>query len=344
MTGRRIGSLSARLAMLAAALAAPVPTAADGGPGPDAGVADAGAPRTAGASITVVLRSRAGEPVRGASVFVEALAPDGERRQMEMKTDAKGEARVLGVPAGGFEHVVAGFRGGGGLLATSSPVELTDGADTRVELTVPEATEARGDLSIGMLHVVLERKGGRVEVTEVISLQSAPGTSYGGAPIHFPLPEGAAAPLVPTREGDPPAAAVEDGAFVVRGPIPAEGLDVELRFELPIDDARIAWEQRLGLPVRTLRVVSTWTADGAALQVSGLQPADVVQLASGLAALVAMGPGPEDGRLEVSLDGLRTGPAAAWRVAALVFCLLLLALGAGSRLRRRKTRGAGGQK
>ncbi|HUT77234.1 MAG TPA: hypothetical protein VM285_06085, partial [Polyangia bacterium] len=221
-----------------------------------------------------------------------------------------------------------------GLLVTSSPIELSAGRDARVELVLPEATESRGDLSIGMLHVVLERQGGRVEVTEVISLQSAPGTSYRGAPLRFPLPDRATAPLVTAREGAIPAGAVDGAGFVVHGPIPAEGLDLELRFELPVDGERIGFEQRLGLPVRTARVVSTLTAGAAALRVGGIQPAEIAELSSGLAALVTMGPGPEDGRLTVTLSGLRTGPEGALRLGALIASILLVLLGAFWRLRR----------
>jgi hypothetical protein len=306
----------------------------------DAGVADAGAPPAAGASITVLLRDRAGKPVPGAEVFVEAVAPGGERRRMEMKTDARGEARILGVPAD-LAEVVAGFRGAEGLLVTS-PVELASGPEARVVLTIPEATESRSDLSIGMLHAVLEREGDRVEVTEVISLQSAPGTSYRGAPLRFPLPDGAVAPIVPTRDGELPAAAVEDEAFVVRGPIPAGGLQLEWRFDLPLRGERVAFEQRLGLPIRTARAVCTWTAGGAVLRVAGLQPAETTELTSGLAALVAMGPGSEDGRLAVTLTGLGTGPEGVLRLGALIAAVLLVLLGAIWRLRHGPTpRGSG---
>jgi hypothetical protein len=334
MSGRPTGWLATGLAMLAAAVAGSA-FASDGGPAPDAGAL------AAGASITVVLTDRAGKPVPGAEVFVEAVAPGGARRRMEMKTDARGEARVLGVPTE-LERVVAGFRGAEGLLVTS-PVELASGPEARVVLTVPEATESRGDLSIDMLHVVLEREGGRIEVSEVLSLRSAPGTSYRGAPLRFPLPDGAVAPMVPTRDEEAPAATLEDDAFVVRGPIPAGGLDVELRFELPIDDGRIAFSQRFGLPIRTVRAVCTWTADGAALRASGLRPAETTELMSGLAALVAMGPGPGDGRLELRVTGLRDGPAAVLRVVALAACLALVALGAILRLRRRRSAGAKGR-
>jgi hypothetical protein len=294
-----------------------------------------------GASITVVLTDRAGKPVPGAEVWVEADAGNGARRRMEMKTDARGEAKVLGVPVGEVEHARAGFRGGQGLLVTSGPIELVEGRDTRVVLSIPEATESRGDLSVGMAHVVLERKGDRVEVTEALTLQSAPGTSYNGAPLRFPLPEGAFAPAVPARDGEPPAAAVDGESFVIRGPIPAEGLDVELRFEVPVRDARMAFEHRLGLPVRTTRVVSTWTAGPAELRVGGLQPAETAQLASGLAALVAMGPGPESGRLELTLSGLAPGQDRPWKLGALIVSIALLLLGAGGRL---KLRGRGAER
>jgi len=316
------------------ALSADAPAFADAGIAEEAGAG--------GASITVRLRDRAGVGVAGALVTIESLGVDGERRYMEVKTDAAGRARVLEVPAAMIERVQAGYADGEGLTVISDQVPVPEGRETVIDLVVPEPTESPAGLSIDALHVVLERRGGRVRVTSAVTVRAAPGTAYRGAPIRLPLPAGAVAPEAPAREEREPAAAVEGDGFLVAAPIPASGLELELRFELPIEQGRAGFEQRFGLPVDRLRVVSTWTAGDAELQVAGIEPAVISELGSGVAGLVAMGSGPRDGRLAVSLAGLTDGPEVPWRRGTLLSSLALLLLGAGWRLRRRRTAGGEG--
>ncbi|MFO8072766.1 MAG: hypothetical protein R6V85_12915 [Polyangia bacterium] len=289
-------------------------------------------------SVTVELRDSEGKSLPGRKVFVEARASAGDVRRLEMETNERGWARASGIPVGGSEQLVAGISGPDGeTLASTEPFRMREGPGIRILLEEPRRSEDLSEIVVGDLHVVLERSGDLIEVTEVLSLRSPQGVAVEGE-IRLPLPAGGVHPRVSKREGSSSTARVAGEGFVIDGPFSAAGRDATLVFEVPIDEGACRIEQDFGRPVQAVRVISAWTASGADLVVDGLDPAKRTEVGGGLLALVSMGREIRDGAIEIQLSGLELDPIGSWRSATLASTLFLLALGVLLRWRGRARR------
>jgi hypothetical protein len=198
-------------------------------------------------------------------------------------------------------------------------------------------------LSIRHLHVVLERKGDRIEVSELMTLTSRAGTRFSSPKgLRVALPEGAVAPRTDDADGAQLSAAVDATGFTITAPIGPGGDDLSLSFEVPIEGGEARFEQRLPVAAASLQVVSTWTRGRARLRVAGAGEAVRDELNNGLVALIAMGRQPGTRALVVSLSGIEDGAEAWARRAALAACIALFAAGVWAFARRRRG-GAGGE-
>ena len=199
------------------------------------------------------------------------------------------------------------------------------------------ATAEIGALSIRHLHVVLERKGDRMEVSELLTFASRPGTRF-SAPkgLRVLLPTDAVAPRTDDADGAQLAAAVDAEGLVITEPIGPGGDDLSLTFEVPIEGGVAAFEQRLPVAAASFQVVSTWTRGRAHLRVAGAGDGVLDELANGLVALIAMGRKPGTRALIVTLSGIEDGAEAWVRRAALAVCVALFAAGAWAFARRRR--------
>ena len=200
-------------------------------------------------------------------------------------------------------------------------------------------TSDLGALSLRHVHVVLERKGGRIEVSELMTFTSREGTRF-SAPsgVRVALPPGAVAPRTSDGEGEQLAAEVDDEGFVVTGPIGPGGDDLSVTFEVPIADGAVSFVQPLPVSAASFQVISTWTREPARLSVRGASKAVKEELENGLVALIAMGRTAEVGTLAVSLTGIEDGADAWPRRVALASCIALFAAGTIAFVRRRKKR------
>ena len=192
-------------------------------------------------------------------------------------------------------------------------------------------TPAPAPLSVEHLHVVIGREGDRIEVSEMWRL--AGGSEPEAARLRFELPAGALAPLVSGERGGPPAIALDGPQFRLTRPLPARGLDVAYRFELPINNGVAVIRHPLPAPVASAEVVSRWTAGNATLTVEGGGLGKPGQLNNGLVALVAQVEG-LSGQLVIRLGGLGELGSSLLPRATLIICVLLLLGGLGMWLRR----------
>ncbi len=330
------------LAILPLALPAAVADAESGDasfePAPDAGAGEVSPVEPPPGSVTLELRDSEGRPLPGRKVFVEARDSAGDVRRLEMETNESGWARALGIPVSGSEQLVAGISGPDGeTLASSGSFRMREGPGIRIVLEEPRRSDDLSEVVVGDLHVVLERLGDRIEVTEVLSLRSPRGVAVEGE-ILLPLPAGAVHPRVSKREGSSSAARVAEEGFVIDGPFSAAGRDATLVFEVPVEQGACRIEQDFGRPVEAARVISAWTAGGADLVADGLDPARRTEVGGGLEALVSTGRQIRDGVVDIRLSGLELDPIGKWRSATLVLALLLLALGVLLRWRDRTRR------
>jgi hypothetical protein len=200
-----------------------------------------------------------------------------------------------------------------------------------------------GALSIRHLHVVLERKGDRLEVSEMMTFASRPGTRFESPRgVRVALPAGAVAPRTFDADGARLAAAADAGGVVISDPIGPGGHDLSISFEVPIAGGAAAFRQRLPVAAASFQVVSTWTSGRADLRVAGAGAAVRDELENGLVALIAEGAAVPGGALDVRVTGIADGAEAWPRRAALALCVALLAAGARAFARRRRRERGGG--
>jgi hypothetical protein len=197
-------------------------------------------------------------------------------------------------------------------------------------------------LSLRHVHVVLGRKGDRIEVSELMTFASREGTRFSVPKgLRLSLPAGAVAPRTTDADGAQLTAEIDAAGFVVLDPIGPGGNDLSVSFEVPIEDGVAAFEQRLPVDVSSFQVVSTWTRDPARLRVAGAKEAVRDELQNGLVALIAVGREPENRTLSVTLSGIEEGAEQWVRRAAFAICAALLAAGLLA-FARRKRRERGG--
>ena len=203
------------------------------------------------------------------------------------------------------------------------------------------ATSDRAALSLRHVHVVLERKGDRIEVSELMTFASREGTRFSSPEgLRVALPPGAVAPRTTDAEGAQLTAEVDAAGFVVVDPIGPGGDDLSVTFEVPIAGGVAAFEQRLPAETPSFQVVSTWTRAPARLRVVGAGDAVRDELQNGLVALVAIGRERRTRALSVTLSGVEDGADAWPRRAALAACAALFAAGIIAFVRtRRRERG-----
>jgi hypothetical protein len=204
----------------------------------------------------------------------------------------------------------------------------------------PEPLASTSDvaaLSLRHVHVVLERKGDRMEVSELLTFASREGTRF-FAPkgLHIPIPSGAVAPRTMDADGAQLTAEVDAAGFAVVDPIGPGGDDLSVTFEVPIEGGVAAFEQRLPVEVVSFQVVSTWTRAPSLLRVAGAKEAVRDELQNGLVALIATGRGPENRTLAVTLSGIEDGGEKWVRRAALAICAALFAAGVFAFARRKR--------
>jgi len=218
----------------------------------------------------------------------------------------------------------------------AGPAEETAGgepltADTRMEVTAdPSVVEIRH------VHLILERKGDRLEVAQIVSLGAAGRARFSSpAGYRLPMPQGAVAPM---GSGDGKAGLrteVVEGGFLVVDSIPPGGEDATVHYEVPLTDGAASFSQRFGGKIRSLQVICPWTAGRAALEVEGAGETVAAELGNGLTALVANGRGIGE-RLAISVSGIESGAPRVARLAVLLLCALMMAAGAAAWWRSRR--------
>jgi len=323
------------------------PTAAEPAAGPGAPGEPVPDRSLSPGTLAVVLKDAAGNPLSGATIFVETAGEPGAGRRLTAKTDSRGEIRVADVPLGDSEAIVVGHETATGVLTSTAPFAMPPDTGVRVMLAVPGRTDDPGAVTLEHLHVVLEREGSRIRVTETLSLATAGGAIFANrSGIAVPRPRGGVGLRFADAEEAASQAVIDDEGVLVTAPIPPSGLEVSVVFDIPIESGSTAFEQEIPLPTTAAQVLSTWTEDGARLTVDGFSPAERAELMNGLTALVTAADGLEDGRLKVRLEGIADGPAAVRRAVALVASAIALALGLAlwirRRLRRQENGGNGG--
>jgi hypothetical protein len=203
-------------------------------------------------------------------------------------------------------------------------------------------TSRLADATIRHLQVIVERKGARLEVTEIATLASRAGTRFRSAGgLRFPLPDGAVAPRTDDAEGERLAAEIGADGFTVTGDIGPGGADLSVSFEVPLAGGTAAFRQTLPVAVEGFQVVCTWTRAGARLRVEGADEGVRDELDNGIVALIAMGRSLEGRPLAVSVTGIEDGAEAWIRRAALALSALLLLAGIWAFVRGRP-KGQGG--
>ncbi len=190
------------------------------------------------------------------------------------------------------------------------------------------ATDDPAHVKISHLHIVLSRKGDRVMVSEILTLASGDGKKFWTSSGYFiPFPRNAVAPAITGEKHERPDIKIEADGFRVHTPIFPGGLDVALKFELPIVGESVVLEQALSSPVESGRIISTWTINNARLEAKGFGKASLTDLPSGLAALVAMGRGVERKKISVTLTGLKDDPGSVRRTNTFALCVMFLLAG-----------------
>jgi hypothetical protein len=314
--------------------------------GADAGAADAGPPPAPppvrptvpgepvidptlpAGTLIVELRDARGAPMAAAALIVESSAQGGSGRRLKTETDDTGKIRVEDLPTGEEETIAVGHEGSSGVLTSTRPFALPADAGARVLLRAPGRTDDPSAVELKHLHVVLDRKGPVLRVTETLGLGVAAG-------VIFARDEGFSLPAPTGVEGlrfkDPESAAnkarIGDGEIVVTAPIPPGGLELSVVFDVPIEGGRADLEHGFTLAVGSTQVISTWTQGGTKLTVEGFDAAEPVELRSGLTALVAAAGELPAGRLKLALEGIADGPAALRRVLTLFSSVLILGFG-----------------
>ncbi len=206
-----------------------------------------------------------------------------------------------------------------------------------------ETTDNPAHVKISHLHIVLSRKGDRVLVSEVLTLASGNGKKFWTPSGYFiPFPDNAMAPGITGEKNERPDTKIEADGFRVHTPILPGGMDVALKFELRIVGESVVLEQRLSSPVESGQIISTWTVNNARLVAKGFGKAALTDLASGLAALVAMGRQMEQKNLSVTLTGLKDDPGRVRRAITFALCVVFLLAGLVLWLLGRKRRAAAG--
>lgn len=348
-------ALLAAVALLPAEAGASMPVDGGADASKDAGVdsaTDAGATEPAPGEVTadpglpagvliVELVDAQGQLLPGASLFVESMDRTGDRRRLEAETDGRGRIRVEDLPAGGANRIVVGHVARGGLQISTRAFQLPMNSGARVSLVVPRRTDDKAAVAIDHLHVVIERTGAQMRVTETMQLSAAAGAMFASDDgLLLPLPDGAAGLRFSDAEEAVGKARVSDEGLLITAAIPPSGLELTFVFDISIDGDSARFDQSIPIPTGATQVISTWTHEGARLRVDGLSRAEPAELSSGLTALVATGDGLSSGRLQVQIDGIVDGPAGARRMVALAASALALALGLAIWIRRRIRREA----
>lgn len=230
-----------------------------------------------------------------------------------------------------------------GWLQAVAPGGGPDGGVPPAPAVAPAPTEAprapgqpgmggQMPLMVENLHVVISRQGDRVEVSEMWRLVG--GSAADSRALRFALPPGALAPLPAGPKGAPPLIERDGDGFRLTRGIPRSGLEVGLRFELPISNGVAVIRQQLPARVAATEIVSRWTAGDATLLVEGVGPGERAQLTNGLLALVVQAER-LDGQLVIKLAGLEDLDSPLLPRATLIVCVLMLLGGLGLWIRRR---------
>lgn len=290
-------------------------------------------------TLIVELRDAEGKPLPKASIFVESSNDGGRGRRLRTETDETGVVRVQDLPTAETESIVVGHEAAGGVLTASAPFGLPPHGGARLLLVVPERTGDVEVVAIEHLHVVLEREGSLLRVTETFSLATAQGAIFANTEgLSLPLPRGAAGLRFADAEKMASKARLTDEGVVFTATIPPSGDELTIVFDLPIESGSAELEQEIPLETRAAQVISTWTQGGARLTVAGFPDTETAELRSGLTAQVAATQGLPGGRLRLKLEGITDGPEALRRTMTLVACIAILALGLGLWIRRRVRR------
>ena len=204
-----------------------------------------------------------------------------------------------------------------------------------------ETTDDPAHVRISHLHIVLSRKGDRVMVSEILTLAGGNGKKFQAPSGYFiPFPDNAVAPRITGERHERPDVTIDADGFRVLTPIFPGGLDVALRFELPIVRESVVMEQGLSSLVESGQIISTWTINDARLEAKGFGKAALTDLSNGLVALVAMGRQIERKTIYVTLTGLKDDPGSVRRTITFALCAVFLLAGIVFWFLRRKRRAA----
>jgi len=316
----------------------PVRPAVPGEPVTD-GTLDAG-------TLVIELRDAGDQPLTRAKVFVESSGEGEPDRRLEAETDGEGRIRVADLPTGDGETIVVGHAGASGVLVSTRPFALPSDGGARVLLVAPGRTSDPAAVTIRHLHVVLEREGDQLRVSETFGLATAAGEVFSNdAGLALPVAEGASGLRFKDAETAAKKARIDGNEIVFTAPVPPGGTEITVVFDVPIEDGAAAIGQDIPLGVGSAQVISTWTQGGVELAVDGFSEAEPVELRSGLTALVATAQGLPGGRLQLELEGIVDGPVAVRRTLTLLACVSILGFGLVVWLvgRARRSRKDGGE-
>ncbi|MBW2277098.1 MAG: hypothetical protein JRF63_06370 [Deltaproteobacteria bacterium] len=279
-------------------------------------------------TLIVELRDSQRRPMAKAKVFIESAGQANRGRRLEAETDDVGQLHVEDLPVGDTAAIVIGYEGSSGVLTSTSPFGLPTEGGTRVLLVAPDRTGDRSSVSLEQLHVVLEREGQQLRVTETLGLAAAAGAIFSDEKgLALPLPSGASGFRFADAEKTAKMARLDGDEVVITAPISPGGIELTIVFDVPIDGGRAELDQEIPLPVGAVQVISTWTQGDAKLTVAGFSEAEPAELRSGLTALVAATKSLPGGRLKLTLAGIADGPDAVRRTLTLVASIVVLGFG-----------------
>lgn len=277
-----------------------------------------------------------GSPASKVAVFAGIFAGRAEApmKTLTAITDDDGDARFDGLPAGPGFRISFWFELGGISVARTEPMQMTPGKSLRMEMRLPRMTSNLQDVVIEHARVVLSRAGALFEVAEVFHLSCPDNCVYYAPKKGYPisLPKDAVAPR-PMNDEDA-SVRVDERNLVFLQPISRSPSVASFVFDLPVENEQVALRQTLPSKVRTAQVISTWVDEmRAELAGVGFSEAQITETNRGLAAWSIVSRELDTATIDVTLSGVKEGPAGLRRNATLVLSVFLLALGIAAWIR-----------
>ncbi len=186
---------------------------------------------------------------------------------------------------------------------------------------VPATPSGSTEVVVEQMHIVFERKGSNVKVTQSFQFSGKVDKS---ADYTIQLPSGAFGPSL--AGNDNTGIELKSDRLIIRSPILEQGLNISVQYNMALQDGSVVFDQKLEFPVASAQVISTWTAGNVGLSGRSFIQSELHTLSSGLQGLVIQG-NDISGRVHITLTGLKDGPEALQSLIAFILSAILLAAG-----------------